>query len=219
MSEPSVYTLETGENPTAVVIWLHGLGADGSDFPPAVPYLHLPDDLAVRFLFPNAPMQPVTINGGYVMRSWYDILSMDNGREINPEQLAQSVAYTTGLIEQQVAQGIAPERILLVGFSQGGAVAYETALAYRESLGGVAALSTYLPRALTEVSPVAPTTLPVLIQHGEGDDVVLLSMGQAANAQLERVGFTPVWKTYPMGHEVSEASLADLGQWLTSYLK
>lgn len=218
MSE-QVYTLETGSNPTAVVIWLHGLGADGSDFPPAVPYLHLPKELSVRFLFPNAPLQPVTVNAGYVMRSWYDILSMDNGREINPEQLAASVAHIRHLIEQQCTQGIAPERIVLVGFSQGGAVAYETALTSHKPLGGVAALSTYLPRLLSEVALAAQPTLPVLIQHGVDDDAVHLWMGQSAQTQLEQAGFSPQWQTYPMGHEVSEASLADLGQWLTNRLK
>ncbi len=212
-------TVETAPVCDAVVIWMHGLGADGSDFPPTIPYLRLPEDLKIRFLFPNAPERPVTINGGWVMRSWYDILSMDNnGREISRDELRSSVDSISAIIQAQTAAGIAPERILLVGFSQGGAVAYETGLTYPQRIGGIAAMSTYLPRHLDEVAPSAVKDLPIIALHGTMDDVVSLSMGESAVEQLSKVGYQPQWKTFPMGHEVSIESLNTLGRWMSERL-
>lgn len=219
MIDPGMIALDTAPNPTAVVIWMHGLGADGSDFPPAVPYLKLPENLAVRFLFPNAPEQAVTINGGWVMRSWYDILSMDGEREINSAQLAQSVSRITSLIQEQLDKGIAAERILLVGFSQGGAVAYETGLTFAPEIGGVAAMSTYLPRSLSEVKPSVSETFSILSLHGEMDDVVSPQLGKNAVSQLEKQGYMPDLHTFPMAHEVSLDSLTVLGKWITQRLK
>lgn len=212
-------TVETAPVCDAVVIWMHGLGADGADFPPTIPYLRLPEELKIRFLFPNAPERPVTINGGWVMRSWYDILSMDNnGREISRDELRSSVDSISAIIQAQTAAGIAPERILLVGFSQGGAVAYETGLTYPQKIGGIAAMSTYLPRHLDEVAPSAVKDLPIIALHGTMDDVVSLAMGESAVEQLSKVGYKPQWKTFPMGHEVSIESLNTLGRWMSEQL-
>jgi len=161
----------------------------------------------------------VTINGGWVMRSWYDILSMDNnGREISRDELRSSVDSISAIIQAQTAAGIAPERILLVGFSQGGAVAYETGLTYPQRIGGIAAMSTYLPRHLDEVAPSAVKDLPIIALHGTMDDVVSLSMGESAVEQLSKVGYQPQWKTFPMGHEVSIESLNTLGRWMSERL-
>ncbi len=210
--------VETQPACDAVIIWMHGLGADGSDFPPTIPYLKLPKELAVRFLFPNAPEQAVTINGGMVMRSWYDILSMNIGREISEAQLQTSVDDISDIVTQQIESGIAPERILLVGFSQGGAVAYETGLSYPANLGGVAAMSTYLPRPVEQIKSLASPSMPLLSLHGEYDDVVPLALGESAVMQLKQKGYQPDWQTFKMAHEVSVESLAVLGRWIAQRL-
>lgn len=218
MIDSDMIVVETKSECDAAIIWMHGLGADGSDFPPTIPYLNLPEELAVRFMFPNAKEQAVTINGGFVMRSWYDILSMGNGREINEAQLDVSVERISVLITEQIKSGIAPERILLVGFSQGGAVAYETGLSYVEKLGGIAAMSTYLPRPIEDISAAAETTMPILSIHGKQDDVVPLTLGENAVMQLQMKGYSPDWQTFPMAHEVSVESLSVLGHWISERL-
>ncbi len=218
MIDSDIIIVETKPACDAVIIWMHGLGADGSDFPPTIPYLKLPKELAVRFLFPNAPEQAVTINGGMVMRSWYDILSMKIGREISESQLQTSVRDISAIVARQVESGIAPERILLVGFSQGGAVAYETGLSYPANLGGVAAMSTYLPRPIGQINNVAALSMPLLSLHGEYDDVVPLALGESAVMQLKQKGYQPAWQTFKMAHEVSVESLAVLGRWITQRL-
>lgn len=218
MIDSEMIMVETQPACDAVIIWMHGLGADGSDFPPTIPYLRLPEELAVRFLFPNAPEQAVTINGGMVMRSWYDILSMNIGREISETQLQASVSDISSIVTQQVESGIAPERILLVGFSQGGAVAYETGLSYSANLGGIAAMSTYLPRPIEQINNVAALSMPLLSLHGEYDDVVPLALGESAVKQLKQKGYKPDWQTFKMAHEVSVESLEVLGRWITQRL-
>lgn len=218
MTDNDMIMVETQPACDAVIIWMHGLGADGSDFPPTIPYLKLPKELAVRFLFPNAPEQAVTINGGMVMRSWYDIVSMNIGREINEVQLQSSVNRISDIVTEQIDAGIAPERILLVGFSQGGAVAYETGLSNPANLGGIAAMSTYLPRPVAEINNVAALSMPVLSIHGEYDDVVPLALGESAVTQLQQKGYKPDWHTFKMAHEVSVESLALLGRWMTERL-
>lgn len=218
MIDSDMIMVETQPACDAVIIWMHGLGADGSDFPPTIPYLKLPKELAVRFLFPNAPEQAVTINGGMVMRSWYDILSMNIGREISETQLQTSVSDISAIVTQQIQSGIAPERILLVGFSQGGAVAYETGLSYPAHLGGIAAMSTYLPRPIEQIDNVAALSMPLLSLHGEYDDVVPLTLGESAVMQLQQKGYQPDWQTFKMAHEVSIESLESLGQWITQRL-
>jgi phospholipase/carboxylesterase len=204
----------------ATVIWLHGLGADGRDFVPAVPLLGLPESAGVRFLFPNAPVRPVTVNGGWPMPAWYDILEMDIDRKIDEASLDLSAQQIGDLIEREIQQGIPSERVFLFGFSQGGAVAYHTALRYAKPLGGVAGLSTYLATARrmeTEMHP-ANRALPVLICHGTRDDVVPLALGRRACRDLERLGLAPQWHEYPFAHEVSQAELQQLGAWLSLHL-
>lgn len=198
------------------VIWLHGLGADGHDFLPAVPALQLPDGLALRFLFPHAPIRPVTVNGGLPMRAWYDIRSMGASREVDRDQLAASGAEVAALIDAQVAEGIPSDHILLIGFSQGGAVAYHTALRYGAPLAGLAALSTYrigAGEAGFEPHP-ANLGLPLWIAHGEWDGVVPPALGRAAYDSLVAEGRRPLWHSYPMDHEVCVAQLRQLGQWM-----
>ncbi|MDN2658426.1 dienelactone hydrolase family protein [Neptunomonas phycophila] len=213
-----VITVETAAQPDAAIIWMHGLGADGADFPPTLPYLLLPESLKIRFLFPNAPVRPVTVNGGFEMRSWYDIISMDNGREINGHQLDESIIRINKMVDDQIEQGIDAQRILLVGFSQGGAVAYETGLQGSSSIGGIAAMSTYLPRPLSSLAVTAATSLPVLILHGTYDDVVPLTMAEEAKQQLKQTGFDPEFYEYAMAHEVSVESLKTLGSWISQRL-
>ncbi len=206
--------LEPAEPADAVVIWLHGLGADGHDFVPVVPHLGLPDALAVRFIFPQAPVQPVTVNNGYPMRAWYDILAMGASREINEQTLFESVVRINQLISDQIESGISPARILLVGFSQGGAVAYESGLSYPQTLAGVAALSTYLatdPAARLQRA----LSFPVWIAHGTGDDVVPLNLGEQARQRLTELGLSPHWQTWPMAHEVVLDEIQALGRWIS----
>jgi phospholipase/carboxylesterase len=219
--------LNPKQTATAAVIWLHGLGANGHDFVPVVPELLLPDHLAIRFVFPHAPQMPVTVNNGYVMPSWYDILSFDwggdeddsgNKRHINPTQFAASVSAIQALIDREITRGVNPERILLVGFSQGGAIAYEAALSYGQSLGGMLALSTYLQSDLA--TPINPANqhLPIQIMHGSNDTVVLEMMGQRAFTALQLLGLAPHYKNYPMGHEVYDAEINDISAWIQQRL-
>lgn len=213
--------IEPAAQPRGSVIWLHGLGADGHDFVPVVPELALPETLPLRFIFPHAPIRPVTINGGMPMRSWYDILSMGHSREVNEDQLAESTAEIESLIEAQIRQGIAPERIVLIGFSQGGAVAYNTALRHSRRLAGLAALSTY--RIGAGESAYAPhpanAELPIFISHGDWDSVVPVALGKAAYESLLGEGYQPQWHSYPMDHEVCLAQIQRLGRWLCEQFK
>lgn len=203
----------------ASVIWLHGLGASGNDFQPIVPELGLPQNHKVRFIFPHAPEQAVTVNGGHAMPSWYDILSMgSSGRSINQEQLNTSVAQVRYLVEQEIERGIKPERIILAGFSQGGAVAYHVALAHPVALGGLMALSTYLP--LAEALPTAALhpSLPIFIMHGTQDPVVPEGLGKEALAHLNSMGYKYRYESYPMEHQVCLEQIQHIGQWLTKKL-
>ncbi|MCV6588956.1 MAG: alpha/beta hydrolase [Marinobacterium sp.] len=210
--------LEPERPAQAVVIWLHGLGADGHDFVPVVPYLKLSDALSVRFIFPRAPVQPVTVNNGWEMRAWYDILSMGASREINEQTLFVSAARISTLIDQQCAEGIAAQKIILIGFSQGGAVAYEAGLGYPQQLGGIAALSTYL--ATDPASRLrCAADFPLWIAHGTADDVVPLNLGEQARDRLQLLGLKPQWHTWPMAHEVVPEQIQALGQWLDNRLQ
>jgi len=218
---PELHTFEPATQAEACVIWLHGLGADGSDFLPAVPLLELPESLPVRFLFPNAPVRPVTVNGGWPMPAWYDILEMNIDRRIDEASLDESAERIGALIEQERARGIPSERIFLFGFSQGGAVAYHTALRYPVRLGGVVALSTYLAtaeRIRSELHP-ANAALPLLVCHGTVDDVVPLTLGQRALADLTQLGLAPQWQQYPIAHGVSISELNRVGRWLADQLQ
>ncbi len=206
---------QTDESPDAAVIWLHGLGADGSDFVPTLPYLNLPEQSKIRFIFPNAPVQPVTINGGMSMPSWYDILAMLPQRVTDEAQLAESVQSIKEIVEEQVDSGIDASRIIVIGFSQGGAVAYEVALTSGFKLAGVACMSTYLPRMLDAQQCKAEKNLDMLVIHGTRDDVVPCELGERSVAHLKALGYQPKWSSFPMAHEVSLESLSLLGEWIT----
>ncbi|HVK99922.1 MAG TPA: alpha/beta fold hydrolase [Dongiaceae bacterium] len=212
--------LEPVQPATASVIWLHGLGASGDDFVPVVPHLKLADDLSVRFIFPHAPEMPVTCNGGYIMPAWYDILALSEIRDVNVQDLQTGCDWINAIVCQQIAAGIAPERIVVMGFSQGGAVAYHTTLSFPQKLAGLIALSTYLPAPslLTPQKRQANQTLPVRIAHGDFDDVVTERAGRLALQWLQEQGYDVQWKQYPMAHEVCISEIRQIGEWLTEML-
>lgn len=202
----------------AAVIWLHGLGADGHDFEPIVPELHLPESLKVRFVFPNAPSIPVTINGGMVMPAWYDILAMGSERSLNEEQLFASVKAVQALIDREIERGIDSRRIVLAGFSQGGAVNYQAALTYPKPLAGMLALSTYFPTAEgIELSP-ANRSLPIDVYHGSHDPMVPEAMAHSSVEKLRSLGYQPGYKSYPMQHAVCAEEVQDISRFLQSVL-
>ena len=205
---------------TACVIWLHGLGADGTDFIPIVPELAIPEELSIRFVFPHAPVIPITINNGYRMRGWYDIKTSDIDNRADADGLAASVSRISRLITDEIANGIAPERILVVGFSQGGAVALHSALTYPQHLGGAIALSTYLPltRALDTRLADANRTLPILQCHGTFDEVVAPALGHTARDWLVSRGYRLSWHEYPMDHSLCAAEVTEIGRWLAARL-
>jgi len=209
---------DTSGAPDAAVIWLHGLGADGADFVDAVPYLNLPASLKIRFVFPSAPVRAVTINNGLQMRSWYDIKAMLPRRVTDERQLQESVQQVSQLVEELIGQGIDAARIILVGFSQGGAVAYELALTGERNVSGVAAMSTYMPRELSAEDYTAVPSLNILAIHGDADDVVPCALGESAVAALQQFGFSVHWQTFPMAHEVTLPSLTLLGDWIAKQL-
>lgn len=216
-------TLEVvhGTAPSYAVIWLHGLGADGSDFVPVVPELGLNSQPGVRFVFPNAPEIPVTCNGGYVMPAWYDILSLSSSaRRIDEAGLSRSRDAVRHLIARENARGIPSEHIFIAGFSQGGAVAYTTALSHPEPLGGVIALSTYIPSTdlLASELSVANRTIPVFAGHGCEDDVVSPALGMQARDFLRSQGYAVNWQEYPMPHSVCLEEVQAIGRWLRERL-
>lgn len=205
-----------GNNPQWVVIWLHGLGADGHDFEPIVPELGLGAEPGVKFIFPHAPVRPITVNGGMRMRGWYDIKSMDIvGRE-DPEGIQDSEQKIRRLIQSQIESGIPSDRIILAGFSQGGAVALHTALRYQHRLAGVIALSTYVPLTGTVKAEVSESNLgiPIFMAHGDFDPVVAPQLGLNSMTLLEELGYDVEWRTYPMPHSVSPEEIRNIGNWM-----
>jgi phospholipase/carboxylesterase len=204
----------------ATVIWLHGLGADGNDFVPIVPEFRLPPTLGIRYLFPHATVRPVTINQGYAMRAWYDIQSLDPKARGDAPGLVESVARITQLIDQERAAGIPAARIVIAGFSQGGAVALHTALSYPESLGGLLALSTYLPcpDSLEARLTAANQAISILMCHGTEDTVVAPSMALMAREWLGAHRYTVDWRTYGMAHSVCPAEISDIARWLSTQM-
>jgi len=211
--------INTSAKPTtASVIWLHGLGANGHDFEAIVPELELTPELGIRFIFPHAPSIPVTINGGMVMPAWYDILAMNLGRTVDTAQLMKSAQYVHELIEQEIARGISSERIVLAGFSQGGAVVYEAGLSFDKPLAGVMALSTYLATQETLKRHPNNQQLDFFIGHGTADDIVNETMGQEAKKRLDQWGYKNEYRRYPMAHSVCIEEINDISRWLQSVL-
>jgi phospholipase/carboxylesterase len=206
--------LESGRNPQAAIIWLHGLGADGHDFEPIVPELGLAKP--VRFIFPHAPVRPVTINSGMPMRAWYDIFQLGGGPEDEAGIRASQAALET-LIARETARGIAPGRIVLAGFSQGGAIVLHTALRHAERLAGVLALSTYLPLAgsVEKEAAAANAGLPIFMAHGRFDDIIPLERAQASRQRLQSLGYALEWHEYPMPHSVCAPEIAEIAAFLT----
>lgn len=217
--EPAV-EVETGTQPTASVIWLHGLGADGRDFEAIIPELRLPPEPVLRFVFPHAPYRPVTINGGYVMRAWYDIAISERGFEQNLEHIRESERILQGLIANEIRRGIACERIVLAGFSQGGAIALHTGLRYSRSLAGIMSLSAPVPfaeRLMAEVDP-ANAAIPVFMAHGTDDRMIPFDLARQAHRQMEARGLHLEWHTYAMGHTVAPDEIRDIARWLARVL-
>ena len=217
--------IETRPSPTASVIWLHGLGADGHDFVPIVkevlPRLTLPEEMGIRFIFPHAPKQAVTINGGYVMRAWYDVISPDLRQRQDRDGIIGSQHHIVQLINHEIAHGIPSQRIVLAGFSQGGAIALYTALRFPQPLGGVMALSTYVPLAeSTEQERSAQNQgIAVMMAHGEHDPLIPLQAAVESRDLLQQLGYRVTWHTYPMEHSVCGEEVADIGDWLSGVLK
>ncbi len=211
-------TLESGKQPQHSIIWLHGLGADGNDFVSMVEELKLP--VAVRYIFPHAPQRPVTINGGFVMRAWYDILLPNLDALQDAAGIQQSQASLEALIAQEVGRGIAPGNIFLAGFSQGGAVVLHTGLRQTVALGGVIALSTYLPLAELAVAAITPAArqIPAFMGHGRYDPVVPLLLGVTSKGTLKHLGMEVEWHDYPMQHSLCAQEVRDIEAWLSKRL-
>jgi phospholipase/carboxylesterase len=207
---------ETGTQPTHAIIWLHGLGADGNDFAPIVPELIASSWPALRFVFPHAPVRPVTINGGTPMRAWYDIVGMNIADKQDGEGMRTSIADVEALIEREIERGIPANRIVLAGFSQGGAIALSAGLRHGAALAGIVALSTYLPlqEALKTERSDANANTPIFWGHGTADPVVPIALGTMSRDVLQTLGHHIDWHTYPMGHSVNGQEIVDLRTWL-----
>jgi phospholipase/carboxylesterase len=215
MQETDTVEVSTGENPVGSIIWLHGLGADGHDFEPIVPELRLPADLPLRFVFPHAPVQPVTINGGMAMRSWYDILSFDSEGRADREGVLKSSALLEDLIRREIERGIEPGKIVIAGFSQGGAVAIHTALQTEHHIAGLMALSTYLALPEDAEQALCRKDLPIFMAHGSFDPVLQIDWGRSSADKLIENGFSVDWHEYPMAHAVCPQEIADISRWLS----
>jgi phospholipase/carboxylesterase len=206
--------ITTGPSPRLAVLWLHGLGADGHDFEPIVPELKL--GFPARFVFPHAPVRPVTINGGMAMRAWYDILGFDRRAKEDGAGIRASAAAVTELVDREIERGMSSDRIVLAGFSQGGAIALHTALRAPSPLGGVLALSTYLPLAMTLATErsAANARIPMFMAHGTDDDVLPLALADSSRRVLEGLGYAVDWHAYAMGHSVCMEEVRAIGAWL-----
>jgi phospholipase/carboxylesterase len=211
--------IETGDAPRAAVVWMHGLGADGHDFEPVVPALGLPKSLPVRFVFPHAPMRPVTINNGWVMRAWYDVAARGGGAE-DEAGLRASRELVEALIAREARRGIPARSLVLAGFSQGGALALLAGLRHPERFAGILALSCYLPLAdaLAGEAAAANRDVPILMAHGTYDDVIPVARARASRDRLVATGYTIDWREYPMSHAVCDQEIRDIGTWLQNVL-
>ncbi len=210
--------IPAASEPDAAIIWLHGLGSDGHDFAGIVPELRLPSSLKLRFVFPHAPAIPVTVNGGYVMPAWYDILEMDVGRKVDTEQLTRSAEAVHALIDREIQRGTPSERIILAGFSQGGAVILQAALSYAKPLAGALSLSSYFPTVETVVPNAVNKGLPILVCHGTRDPVVNEALGRKAESDLRSMGYSTEYKSYPMEHSVCLQQIQDISAWIQARL-
>jgi phospholipase/carboxylesterase len=220
MSELDSIIIETNEHPDAAIIWLHGLGADGNDFVPIVDQLQLPSHYAIRFIFPNAPLRPITINQGYQMPGWYDISSLSIVDQEDEAGIKESSEILRQLCESQEADGIESSRIILAGFSQGGAIALHCGCRYPRPLAGIMALSTYmpLPDQLPDEISEAVTETTLFMAHGRQDDVVAYDHGKQSMALLESYNIEILWHEYDMGHAVCIEEIQHIRQWLTDII-
>ncbi len=207
---------ESGDAPAWSIVLLHGLGADGHDFAPIVPELLRPGWPAIRFVFPHAPVRAVTINGGARMRAWYDIRDLDLDQRADEKGVRESMAQVEALVQREGERGVPPSRVLLAGFSQGGAIALAAGLRREAPLAGIVALSTYLPMASTTAAELVPASLrsPVFMAHGTQDPVVPASLGLLSRDMLRKFGAAVDWHAYPMAHSVCGEEIRDLGDWL-----
>lgn len=209
---------ETRAKPAWTILWLHGLGADGNDFAPLVPELVRPEWPPLRFVFPHATVRPVTINGGVPMRAWYDIVSLQIDQRADETGVRESMAEVDALIARERDRGVPPQRVILAGFSQGGAIALANGLRREAGLAGIVALSTYLPMApatATEITAAGKRT-PVFMGHGAQDPVVAQGLGQRSRDLMQQLGVAVDWHSYPMQHSVCAEEVRDLGDWLTT---
>lgn len=209
------------KKPDSVVIWLHGLGDSGNGFAPIVPQLALPDSMSVRFVFPHAPIIPVTINGGMEMRAWYDIKSLSFEDRADMEGVQRSAAQVEQLIQQEIDSGIPADRVVLAGFSQGGVISYYLGLRFPHKLAGILTLSTYMcdhDQSRTGWSDINKTT-PIFASHGAYDEMVPIALGKAAYTNLSEAGFKVRWEQYPMQHNVHMSQIKDVAKWLQERLK
>jgi phospholipase/carboxylesterase len=218
MSDTQTVEVQTGPEPSASVIWLHGLGADGHDFEPIVPELRLPDTLPLRFVFPHAPVRPVTINGGVAMRAWYDIVSLDRGGPVDSAGIGESTATLEALIAREEQRGIEPQRIVVAGFSQGGAIAINTVLRSETRLAGLMALSTWLALPDALQGDAVDTSIPVFMAHGQFDPMIPMQFGRSSADALVKTGFAVEWHDYPMAHAVCPQEIDDIRAWLLGLL-
>ncbi len=212
--------VETKEEISKSIIWLHGLGADGHDFVSLIPELKLPSDIGIRFIFPHAPIRPVTVNNGYEMRAWYDLLSLERGKTANEADILITVAWITQLIDNEIAAGIKAENIILAGFSQGGVIALHTALRYPQKLAGIIALSTYFPfaeNALKQRSD-AQHNIAVFAAHGINDPVIPLLSWEIYVPELQQAGCKVEKHSYPMEHSLCFEEIIALSRWLQRVL-
>ncbi|MCK8515293.1 alpha/beta hydrolase [Methylonatrum kenyense] len=222
MTEKLLDAVEIGDDAArASVIWLHGLGADGNDFRPIVPELRLPASSGVRFIFPHAPEQPVTLNGGMVMRAWYDLISLDRSGRQDEAGIRAAADRVQALIERENKRGVPDERIILAGFSQGGAVALHLGLRHPRRLAGILALSTYLPLPETVAAErsAANAETPIFMAHGAMDPVLELRLGEQSRQELASLGYAVEWHTYPMAHAVCMEEIIAVGEWITATFK
>lgn len=216
MQKLDAIELETGDTPDAAVIWLHGLGANGNDFVPVVQQLQQISTLSIRFIFPHAPTRPITINQGIEMPGWYDIRRLDIVGDEDTEGINQSTDAIARLCANQEQSGINSKRIILAGFSQGGAIALHCGLTYPKPLGGIMALSTYLPECtLLDIDKTSSNkATPIMMGHGTQDDVVALQSGKASYSQLRAAGYSASWHEYPMPHSVCPEEIVDIDNWI-----